>query len=64
MDDNQFDSLEQSVLSSDFDYPLTNGDLDFSLPPDLDQLPILQSIMNASCSAEQVDMYLFRQAAP
>lgn len=54
MDDNLFDSLEQSMLNGGFDYPLTNGDLDFSLPPELEKPLILESISNASSYAGQV----------
>lgn len=56
MDDTLFDTFEQSMLRGGFDYPLTNGDLDFSLPPELEQPPILESVSNTSSFIGEVGM--------
>ena len=56
MDDSLLDSLAQSMLGSGgFDFPLSNGDLDFSLPPDLyGPLPALESMSRESSEPAQV----------
>ena len=56
MDEALLDSLAQSMLESGgFDFPLSNGDLDFSLPADLyGNLPHLESLSNGSSGGQVI----------
>ena len=56
MEDSLLDSLAQSMLETGgLDFPLSNGDLDFSLPAELySPLPELESLSNDNSDPARV----------